>query len=176
MKQIEVVAAIFTKMSFEKGYEIFCVQRPGPKPGAEPKETDFKWEFPGGKIEEGESHEDALRREIWEELQTTISVDDFLMTVEHQYTNFKVKLHFYYCTPNGPFEIQEHIEDTLADAIINGDIGFGDKINLHFNTSTNEVEIERVLMTNLNKNLGSEGDKVGNTAEACGVSVRNKKL
>lgn len=53
MKQIEVVAAIFTKMSFEKGYEIFCVQRPGPKPGAEPKETDFKWEFPGGKIEEG---------------------------------------------------------------------------------------------------------------------------
>ena len=43
-------------------------------------------------------------------------------------------------------------------------------------TSTNEVEIERVLMTNLNKNLGSEGDKVGNTAEACGVSVRNKKL
>ena len=110
MKQIEVVAAIFTKMSFEKGYEIFCVQRPGPKPGAEPKETDFKWEFPGGKIEEGESHEDALRREIWEELQTTISVDDFLMTVDHQYTNFKVKLHLYYCTPNGPFEIQEHID------------------------------------------------------------------
>ena len=68
------------------------------------------WEFPGGKIEEGESHEDALRREIWEELQTTISVDDFLMTVEHQYTNFKVKLHFYYCTPNGPFDIQEHID------------------------------------------------------------------
>ena len=115
MKQIEVVAAIFTKMSFEKGYEIFCVQRPGPKPGKEPKKTDFKWEFPGGKIEEGESHEDALRREIWEELQTTISVDDFLMTVEHQYTNFKVKLHFYYCTPNGPFEIQEHIDSCWCD-------------------------------------------------------------
>ena len=95
MKQVEVVAAIFTKMSFEKGYEIFCVQRPGPKPGKEPKETDFKWEFPGGKMEE---------------LQVTISVDEFLMTVEHQYKNFGVKLHFYYCTPNGPFEIQEHID------------------------------------------------------------------
>lgn len=121
MKHIEVVAAIFSKIGFSKGYEIFCVQRPGPKEGSEPKETDFKWEFPGGKVEEGETHEDALRREIWEELQTTISVDDFFMTVEHQYTNFKVTLHLYYCTPNGPFEIQEHIDscwrsvDTLEE-------------------------------------------------------------
>ena len=43
------------------------------------------------------------------------------MTVEHQYTNFKVTLHLYYCTPNGPFEIQEHIDscwrsvDTLEE-------------------------------------------------------------
>lgn len=37
------------------------------------------------------------------------------MTVEHQYTNFKVKLHFYYCTPNGPFEIQEHIDSCWCD-------------------------------------------------------------
>lgn len=110
MKHIEVVAAIFSKMSFERGYEVFCVQRPGPKPGAESSEVDFKWEFPGGKVEEGESHEDALRREIWEELQTTISVDDLLMTVEHQYRDFSVTLHLYYCTPNSPFEVQEHID------------------------------------------------------------------
>ena len=109
MKHIEVVAAIFSKISVDHGYEIFCVQRPGPKPGSQPKETDFKWEFPGGKVEEGETHEDALKREIWEELEATISVDDFLMTVEHQYKDFAVTLHLYYCTPNGPFQLREHI-------------------------------------------------------------------
>ena len=70
MKKIEVVAAIIVK-----GNEVFATQR---------GYGDFKgwWEFPGGKIETGERPQDALRREIMEELQAEISVGDLLETVE----------------------------------------------------------------------------------------------
>ena len=73
MKQIEVVAAIIRKDD-----KIFATQR---------GYGDFKdwWEFPGGKMEVGESPEEALKREIREELSTEISVDEFLCTVEYDY-------------------------------------------------------------------------------------------
>ena len=73
MKHIEVVAAIIRKND-----KIFATQR---------GYGDFKdwWEFPGGKMEPGETPEEALKREIQEELSTDISIDEFICTVEYDY-------------------------------------------------------------------------------------------
>ncbi len=86
MKTIEVVAAIIKKED-----KIFATQR---------GYGDFKdwWEFPGGKMEEGETPEDALAREIKEELSTDISVDKFLYTVEYDYPKFHLTMHCYMCS------------------------------------------------------------------------------
>lgn len=86
MKQIEVVAAII-----REGDRIFATQR---------GYGDFKdwWEFPGGKIEAGETPEEALKREIREELSTEISVDEFLCTVEYDYPAFHLTMHCYLCS------------------------------------------------------------------------------
>ena len=86
MKQIEVVAAII-----RKGDKIFATQR---------GYGDFKdwWEFPGGKMEAGETPEEALKREIREELSTEISVDEFLCTVEYDYPAFHLTMHCYLCS------------------------------------------------------------------------------
>ena len=86
MKQIEVVAAIICKDD-----KIFATQR---------GYGDFKdwWEFPGGKMEPGETPEEALKREIREELSTDISVDKFLYTVDYDYPKFHLTMHCYYCS------------------------------------------------------------------------------
>lgn len=86
MKQIEVVAAIILK-----GAKVFATQR---------GYGDFKdwWEFPGGKMEAGETPEEALKREILEELSTDISVDEFLCTVEYDYPKFHLTMHCYLCS------------------------------------------------------------------------------
>lgn len=86
MKRIEVVAAII-----RKGDHIFATQR---------GYGDWKdwWEFPGGKIEPGETHEKALVREISEELSTLIEVDKFLCTVEYDYPTFHLTMHCYFCS------------------------------------------------------------------------------
>ena len=86
MKHIEVVAAII-----RKGGNILATQR---------GYGDFKdwWEFPGGKMETGETPEEALKREIQEELSTEISVDEFLCTVEYDYPAFHLKMHCYLCS------------------------------------------------------------------------------
>lgn len=86
MKSIEVVAAVIVR-----GGRIFATQR---------GYGDFKdfWEFPGGKIEAGESREDALKREIKEELDAEISVDSFLQTVEYDYPKFHLVLHCFLCS------------------------------------------------------------------------------
>ena len=86
MKQIEVVAAIIRRED-----QIFATQR---------GYGDWKdwWEFPGGKMEAGESPEEALKREIREELSAEIDVERFLTTVEYDYPEFHLTMHCYLCT------------------------------------------------------------------------------
>lgn len=85
MKTIEVVAAIIVK-----GKKVFATQR---------GYGEFKdgWEFPGGKIEQGESPEEALIREIREELDVDIKVGRLLETVEYDYPNFHLTMHCFIC-------------------------------------------------------------------------------
>jgi len=86
MKTIEVVAAIIRKDN-----KVFATQR-----GYGPWK-DW-WEFPGGKMEPGETPEVALVREIEEELSTQISVDKFLYTVDYDYPQFHLTMHCYMCS------------------------------------------------------------------------------
>ena len=86
MKTIEVVAAVIIKDG-----EIFATQR---------GYGEFKgwWEFPGGKIERGECPQEALVREIREELDAEIAVGDLLETVEWDYPNFHLTMHCFVCS------------------------------------------------------------------------------
>ena len=86
MKQIEVVAAII-----RKGDKIFATQRGY-------GEWQDWWEFPGGKMEVGETPEEALAREIREELSAEISVGELLTTVEYDYPKFHLTMHCYLCS------------------------------------------------------------------------------
>ena len=89
MRTIEVVAAII-----RQGDKIFATQR---------GYGDWKdwWEFPGGKVEEGESPEAALLREIREELSIEITVDKFLCTIDWDYPQFHLTMHCYMCSLAG---------------------------------------------------------------------------
>ena len=86
-KRIEVVAAIIHD---DKG-RIFATQRGY-------GEWKDWWEFPGGKTEQGETPEEALKREIREELSTEISVDKYVCTVEYDYPKFHLTMHCYICS------------------------------------------------------------------------------
>jgi 8-oxo-dGTP diphosphatase len=97
-KRIEVVAAIIRD---DEG-RIFATQRGygAMKDG---------WEFPGGKIEAGETPEQALRREIKEELDTLIVVENLLTTVEWDYPDFHLTMHCYWChVESGSLTLKEH--------------------------------------------------------------------
>jgi len=86
MKTVEVVAAII-----KKDDRIFATQR---------GYGDWKdyWEFPGGKLEAGETREQALLREIREELDTEIRIDKYLTTLEWDYPQFHLTMHCYMCS------------------------------------------------------------------------------
>lgn len=100
MKQFEVVAAVLIMDN-----RVFCAQR------KDSGETAKKWEFPGGKIEAGETPQQALAREIFEELSTKIAVGDFITTVNHQYNTFAITMHAYQCEIlEGNLTISEHLD------------------------------------------------------------------
>ena len=87
MKTINVVAAII----HDAEGRIFATQRGY-------GEWKDWWEFPGGKMEAGEMPEEALKREIREELSTEISVDEYFCTVEYDYPKFHLTMHCYICS------------------------------------------------------------------------------
>lgn len=96
-KSIEVVAAVI-----HDGDRIFATQR---------GYGEFKdgWEFPGGKMEPGETPQQALVREIREELDTEIQVGELLETVEYDYPGFHLTLHCFWCTvTSGDLVLKEH--------------------------------------------------------------------
>lgn len=97
MNQIEVVAAIIQKED-----KIFATQRGY-------GEWKDWWEFPGGKIEQGETPEEALKREISEELSAEINVDELFSTVDYDYPKFHLKMHCYLCTlQTNAMHLNEH--------------------------------------------------------------------
>lgn len=96
MKSIEVVAAIIKKenkiLATKRGYGEFINM----------------WEFPGGKIESGETNEAALIREIKEELDADIKIDEFALTVEYTYPTFHLTMHCYICSLKDTITLLEH--------------------------------------------------------------------
>jgi 8-oxo-dGTP diphosphatase len=94
---INVVAAVI-----KEGNEFFIAQRN--------REKDFglKWEFPGGKVESGETFEDALKREIKEELRVSISIKSKIIEVPYSDHCLNILLHYYLCEKMGDIRLVEH--------------------------------------------------------------------
>lgn len=97
MKTIEVVAAVIKHEG-----KIFATQRGY-------GEFEGGWEFPGGKMEAGETPQEALVREIMEELDTEIEVGELIDTVEYDYPKFHLTMHCFFCTvKTGHLVLKEH--------------------------------------------------------------------
>lgn len=90
MKKIRVVAAVIRAVNNENKPVIFATQR---------GYGEFKggWEFPGGKIESGETPQQALKHEIMEELDTEIAVGELIDTIEYDYPNFHLSMDCFWC-------------------------------------------------------------------------------
>ena len=102
MKTIKVVAAIIKAVNKNGENIIFTTQR---------GYGDFKggWEFPGGKIEDGETPQEALKREIMEELETEIRVGDLIDTIEHDYPTFHLSMDCFWAEIiSGDLVLKEH--------------------------------------------------------------------
>lgn len=116
MKMVKAVAAVIVKDGL-----IFCCRR------KDYGECAKKWEFPGGKIEVGETPEQALIREIKEELDSEISVDSYITRIEHDYKSFHLSLIVYYCTlQTGDLELKEHLEKKFVKKEDLASIDFAD--------------------------------------------------
>lgn len=104
MKHLEVVAGII-----EYDDLILCMQRPVGKYDY----VSLKYEFPGGKVEPGESNSEALRRELMEEMEMKVSVseEDYFMSVTHEYPDFEITMHSYICKVDSQsFIRKEHVD------------------------------------------------------------------
>ena len=102
MKKIEVVAGVI----FWKD-QILCVQRPKNKLHY----ISEKFEFPGGKIEEGETKEEALHRELFEELNLATKIKSFFLTVVHEYPDFELTMHSFKCEVDSKeLTLHEHVD------------------------------------------------------------------
>lgn len=102
MKHLKVVAAIIIKDN-----KFLCVQRPQHKFDY----LSYKYEFPGGKMEEGENKEDALVREIQEELGIDITISHELVEVYHQYPDFALTMFGLICRTDADEPIlTEHVD------------------------------------------------------------------
>ena len=102
MKTVKVVAAIIKAVNENGETIIFAIQR---------GYGDFKggWEFPGGKIESGETPQEALKREIIEELDTEVSVGELMDTVEYDYPQFHLSMDCFWCQiVRGNLVLKEH--------------------------------------------------------------------
>ena len=113
LKHIEVVAAVI-----RRGDTIFATQRGY-------GEWKDWWESPGGKMEPGETREEALVREIREELSAEISIDKFLCTVEYDYPAFHLTLHCFLCSlVSGALQLNEHESARWLDRDAIGSVGW----------------------------------------------------
>jgi len=88
MKHIEVVAGII-----EYNDKILCMQRDKGKFDY----VSFKWEFPGGKIEEGETKEEALKRELREEMEMDVEIEKHFLDISHEYPDFTMNMYVFKC-------------------------------------------------------------------------------
>ena len=109
MKHVEVVCALIQN----EECKIFCCQR---GPG---RALAYKWEFPGGKIEQNETQEEALVREIKEELKSDIEVVRYLGVSKHEYADlekpFSITMYAFLCKLiNGDLELTEHVGSCWA--------------------------------------------------------------
>lgn len=102
MKKIEVVSGVIFCED-----KVLCVQRPKNKFHY----ISEKFEFPGGKIEEGETKEEALHRELLEELNIITKIKSFFLTVIHEYPDFELTMHSFICEVDSKeLTLNEHID------------------------------------------------------------------
>lgn len=122
MKQITTVAGIIEN----KDGKILCTKRDVGKY----EYVSLKWEFPGGKVEEGETEKQTLERELREELDIKVEIGDFFYQVEHDYPDFHLSMAIYKCKFDGDkiaLNVHKEIEWVNPEDIMNFDWAEADR-------------------------------------------------